>query len=45
LDAARYAAYGAIAASRARESLDKPALRDFVRECVKEQRAKQKLPE
>ena len=27
------------------KGLDKPALRDFVRECVKEQRAKQKLPE
>ena len=29
----------------AAKGLDKPALRDFVRECVKEQRAKQKLPE
>jgi hypothetical protein len=27
------------------KGFDKPALRDFVRECVKEQRAKQKLPE
>ncbi len=29
----------------AAKSLDKPALHDFVRECVKEQRAKQKMPE
>jgi hypothetical protein len=29
----------------AAKGLDKPALRDFVRECVKEQRIKQKLPE
>jgi hypothetical protein len=29
----------------AAKGLDKPALHDFVRECFKEQRAKQKLPE